>query len=246
MILVRKPWFRILNITLIVILLNIMYLLNSDNVSRSDVLAAIKNSTLIFTLCAVLSMALFTNYIKGIRDSYHNQVVVIRNFLGEFLDKYKETEQVEIKRYSELVIYPLLECNIDEWDDAIFINSGLDVLESFQEQLVIIKKQDPECFCRYILRLEDEISKLRVLFVRRVASSLHSKTFKSVFALILFGLSVTGTAYLLPQTAFFDFIIFNLSILIFTFSVFELILLVSYLNQEAKEEMPEVQDDNET
>ncbi len=64
-----------------------MYLLNSDDVSRSDALAAIKNSTLIFTLCAVLSMALFTNYIKGIRDSYHNQVVVIRNFLGEFLDK---------------------------------------------------------------------------------------------------------------------------------------------------------------
>ncbi|CAD2223814.1 membrane hypothetical protein [Pseudoalteromonas sp. 3J6] len=246
MILLRKSWFRILSISLIVISLNIIYLLNNEEILRSDILTALKNSTLIFTLCAVLSIALFTNYIKGLRDSYNNQVVAIRDMLGEFLDKYKHTEQIEIRQYKEQVIYPLLESNHAEWDDAIFINSKLDALDLLQEQLVVINKQDPECFYRYILRLEDEFNKLGLLFVRRIATSLHLKTFKSVFTLIIIGLIVTGTAYLLPHTVLFDFITFNFSTLIFTFSVFELVILVGYLIQEAKEEMPEVQGENET
>jgi hypothetical protein len=71
-------------------------------------------------------------------------------------------------------------------------------------------------------------------------------TIIGVLSLILCGFIITGTSYLLPQTEMFDLIIFNSSIVIFLFSVFELLILVSYLQQEAQEELPTEVAENET
>ena len=183
---------------------------------------------------------------KGLKDLYSDKVSVIRSLNGEVYDKYKDSESSNIQELIHKFVIPLFELNQEDWHNINAINEVRDSLEDASEYGEKAVKEEPEFIIRYLLRIEDELNELGLIFIRRIVSSLHVGTIKGAFILIISGITATGFSYLLPQNEVWNFVIFHIASAILIFSIFELLILLSFLIQEAKEELPEIEDEEKT
>jgi len=97
-------------------------------------------------------------------------------------------------------------------------------------------KDKPQLLPRYLLRLEDEINELVLLYIARAVAQIHINNFRGVFQLIVIAMITIAAANLAPNGALADWIIFNLCCVVMVFAILELLLLLSFVQQAGREE----------
>jgi len=71
--------------------------------------------TFLFAVISALSIALYSNYIKGLRESYLKQVANVRDLLEAFFDEHADSKDPDIQEIIEKQIYPLLKFGHEQW-----------------------------------------------------------------------------------------------------------------------------------
>jgi hypothetical protein len=198
---------------------------------------ALQATTLLFAVCAAMSIALFTNYIRGLRDTYLAKMSEIRNLLEKFFDEHNDSRDPDIESLINEFVIPLLGSNTDEWFQFEKIN---EIRKTIVTPVARLHKKKNWFLARYLLRFEDEINELGLLHIRCVVTELHIKNISGTFFLIAFGMSVLGMSYLFPNSPRGNFIVMALSASVVIFAVLEVLLILSYFKQEARDEFPSV------
>ena len=235
-VLLRRSWFRITLVFIALLAVTAAYPHVDENRLRENVTDALRSTTLLFAVCTALSLSMLNNYIKGLKDSAISRISEIRKMLESYYDEFNESEDENLQEIVHEYILPLLYFSTSEWlaHDPI-----RPVLGRIVDPLTRLVQTDPEIAPRYFLRLEDEINELGINYVKRVISGLHAKTIVGSFVLISVGIVSILLVALMPPSFTFNFVAVLAATAVMMFAVLELLLLVSYLRQEAREELPE-------
>ena len=245
MALLRKAWFRLIIVALILVIVNVIlanFLADSSSASlRVEAIKALQGATILFAISAALSIALFSNYVKGIRERYLDRVSNIRDLLEKFFDEHRSTGDPDIQDLLDDFVLPLLSLGTNAW---VTFDPIRNISEKIVDPATRIHARDDTFLPRYLLRIEDEIDELGVLYIRGIITGLHLKTISGAILLIASGIISLGFSYLIPNGPINDLLVINISITIITFAVLELLLILSYLQQEGREEQPGRPNDN--
>lgn len=189
---------------------------------------------MVFTICAALSIAFYSNFVRGLRDSFIQRVSKVRDLLEDFFDNFKDSDDPDVKAFLHEYIIPLLSLSTREWhtyEEVRAINN-----KNIDPIVKRIHKQNHLLLPRYLLRIEDELNETGLLFIRRLISELHVQIISGTFHLIAFGILTVGLSYLIDDSSSGNSIIVNLSIAVIAFALLELLLILSFMQQEAREE----------
>ncbi|MBI5435509.1 MAG: hypothetical protein HY937_00060 [Nitrosomonadales bacterium] len=232
----RKTWFRSLIISVALV---VAALLLADeattNSARESASRTLLGATLLFAICSAISIAMFTNYVRGLNQAYEDKVSDVRDLLEAFFDDHKDSDNPDIKIIISTYIIPLLSLNMDDWHA---FDPAREILPQIDEPATRLHKSNPAFVPRYLLRIEDTINQVGILYVRRVLSQLHTDNVSGTFILVAFGIAVLALSNFLPQTSTGNIIVVWLSLSVVVFAIVELLLILSYLRQEAREELP--------
>jgi hypothetical protein len=237
----RKSWFRTTIVAVALLSLTAAYPFTDHAVLREGSAKALQGSTLLFAICTALSLALLNNYVKGLTDTALKRVTDARVIVEKLYDEFHQSEDEDAKQIVKNYLLPLLSFSTTQW---LAFDPLKPVLERIVEPLTRLQRRNPAVVPRYFLRLEDEINQLGLLYIRRVVSGFHSDTIEGSFLLVSVGILGLFTVALLPHGFLQDYIAVASAIAIAMFAVLELFLLVSYIRQESKEELPSYNDDN--
>jgi hypothetical protein len=229
---------------LVILITNIVLFVDeSHHGIRDEALKALQSTTLLFTVCAAMSIALLANYVRGLREAYLKRVSDIRDLLEEIFDKLGTSNNDDIKPIVDDYIIPLMCLNNKDWLEFEKIEEISKRMEtSLLEHLQHLHARDKTFLSRYLLRIEDDINEITLLYIRRIASKLHTETASGSFILVSFGIIVLGFSHLLPVGTTTSILVVNISTAIITLAVIEVLLILSYFRQEAREERPEIKD----
>lgn len=240
--LVRKSWFRLLTVALALACANALFIYVPSDSFRSEAIKAIQGSTLLFAICAALSIALFSNYVKGIREAYLKRVADVRDRLENFFDEHGKSNDPDVQKILMDCIVPLLNLTTRQWMVFDPIN---EIMDKITEPATKLHTREKTFIPRHLLRIEDEINEIGLLYIRRVISGIHLKTISGTFILVAVGMLTLGFSYLIPAGRMSDLVIVNISTTIVVLAVLELLLILSYLQQEGREEQPEIDDEDD-
>lgn len=238
--LIRRISFRLSLVALAMISIDIIMLsANSIYINRTAFVDALIATSLIFAITAGLILAIINNYVKGVREQFIEQARRVRHLAWDCYENYAAIDQPDFQDLFSSNILPLAKTSLSEWSNIENIqNWGKNV----DEQLVRCLKLEnhPPRFntflYRYLLPLEDEINLLGRLYIRRAATELHARTATGVFYLLAFAVAIIAIGKIMPSATIIDWVIVNCAIAVITYSVLELILVLSYLLQEVREE----------
>lgn len=233
MALFRKSWARVSIVVTAIVAVNTALIFNGSDDIRVNALRSLQSSALLFAVCIAVSLALFTNYVKGIRDSFLNRSSKIRDMLEKIFDEFKDTEDPDVKEIIDRTVVPLLNMTTDDWIRFVQANS---ILERLTDPLTRLHERDKSFIPRYFLRVEDEMRELAKGYIRIVASSIHVETVSGAFYLVTFGILCIGLSFAVPVGQMGDLVIASATTAIVSFGAIELLLILSYLRQEAREE----------
>lgn len=244
--LIRKSWFRVCVVGVVIAALN-FFLPSADLASlRDGTSKALQATALIFAVCTALALAILNNYVKGLNESALKRISDIRSIIEKIYDEHKNSDDPDVQEIIHNYLLPLLNFTTHHW---LAFDPIKPTLSKIVEPGTRLHAKDNSVIPRYFLRLEDEINQLGILYVRRVVAGLHLKTIQGVFVLVCVGIVTIVAAFTLPSTTWGHMVSVNASLTVIAFSVVELLLLMSYIAQEALEETPEVNgdpDDDET
>ncbi len=233
MIPVRKPFFRITLTAGLAFLASAWLAINYNEEIRDNALEALRSITFAFSVCVAASLVVFSNYVRGAKDAYFKRVSTIRDTLEKMVDSYKGTEIEEIKELVSTFALPLLRLDRQQWSDIYVVTSTYDNINLAGEKA---HSKDPLLLPRFLIRIEDDINDLGELFIRRVASEVHFKNIEGTFLLVPIAFACIALNFILPRNEPFDLLLIALVVVLIVSTVFELLLIVSYLKQEAHEE----------
>lgn len=232
---------RIFLVTIMILVTSAVALISPPETLRQDALKALQSATFLFAICAAISLALYTNYVKGLRESYLKRLLDVRSALENFYDEHRNTQDADVQSLLNTYIIPLLFLNTHQW--MTYDPYVREILPKVVAPAAAIHGKDPVFVARYLLRIEDETNELGLLYLRRVITRLHLETINGAFVLVAVGIGALGFTYLLPSGFVGDFLIVNIASAIVTFAIIELLILLSYLQQEGREEEPEEADE---
>ena len=234
---IRKSWFRVCIVILTLTALN--YCLPYADLAslREGASKALQATALIFAVCTALALAVLNNYVKGLRESSLKRIDDIRSLIEKLYDEHKCSNDPDIREIADDYLLPLLGFTTDHW---LLFDPIKPTLEKIVEPGTRLHARDDSVLPRYFLRLEDEINQLGILYIRRVIAGLHLQTIRGVFILVCVGILTIVAAFALPSTPIANTVSINASFGVIAFSIIELLLLMSYIAQEAEEETPEV------
>ncbi|WP_156863910.1 hypothetical protein [Casimicrobium huifangae] len=236
MTLIRKSWFRIGIVCVVLALLNIYVPYAELTLLREGASKALQATALIFAVCTALALAVLNNYVRGLKESSLKRIADIRSLVEKIYDAHKDSDDPDIREIRDVYLLPLLTLTTGHW---LQFDPMKPILEKIVEPGTRLTKKDGSILPRYFLRLEDEINELGILYLRRIVAGLHLQTIQGVFVLICIGMITIAAAFSLPNTPLCNVISINASFATIVFSTLELLLLMSYISQEASEEFPE-------
>ncbi len=241
MAIIRNSWFRLLIVGLALASVNSILIYAPSAAARGKALTALQSSTLLFAICAALSIALVSNYVKGLRETYLKRVSNVRDMLEKFFDNHNTSNDPDIKEILVNYILPLLYLSTREW---LMFDPIKDITKKITKPLEKLHARDYTFLPRHLLRIEDEINEIGLLYIRRICSDIHLKTISGTFGLVAVGIIALGFLYLLPTGISSDLIVVSISTTIVVLAVLELLLILSYLQQEGREEQVETSDED--
>lgn len=206
---------------------------------REGMTKALQASTLLFAVCTAISLAVFNNYVKGLKDSALKRITDVRGIIEKLYDEFHDSEDEDIQEIVDDYLLPLLSFSTPQWLDFDPLKP---VLERISEPLTRLHERNPTILPRYFLRLEDEINELGILYIRRIISELHTRTILGAFHLICVGIIGIFVVAILPISFTLNFIAVATATAIAVLAILELLLLISYIRQEAREELPSYSD----
>ena len=156
--------------------------------------------------------------------------------LETFFDNHHSSADPDIQQILTDYIVPLLSLSIREW---VTFDPTQIISPKIVEPLSRLSARDSSFLARHLLRIEDELNELGLLYISRVASSIHLETMSGTIALIAIGIAAIGFSYILPSGAITDLIVVNITMAMIAFTVLELLLILNYLQQVGREEQPE-------
>jgi len=230
---VRKLWFRLAVLFAVLLIVTTVIFHFPREQLRSDALKSLQGATLIFAICSAVSLALFSNYVKGVRDSYMKQLTIVRGMLNEVYDDHKDSADQAMRQFVTKFVVPLLDLGLTDWLAFEPINAARDNSEELAEKF---GKKNRTFVSRYLLRFEDELNELGRIFVRRIVLRVHVQAMSGSFLLVAFAVACIGFSFLVPDSAAGDVVICLVVAAIVTLAVLELFVIISYLQQEASEE----------
>lgn len=243
---IRRQSFRLLLAFIAVIGLDLL-VSSADDISnyRRSFLDALIATSLIFAITAGLILAIINNYVKGLREQFIEQARRVRQLAWDCYDNFVGIDNQEFQSFFSAHVSPLAEKSLREWSKIENIqNWG----KGIEEQLMKLLKMDnppPDLYkfiYRYLLPLEDEISQLGLLYIKRVSASLHAKNATGVYYLLCFAVVVIALDKVLPSTPTFNLIVLNGAAAVVTYAILELLFVLSFVLQEVREEYTEITD----
>ena len=180
---------------------------------------------------------MFTNYVRGLSLAYEDKVSDVRDLLEDFLDDHIDSDDPDLQIFISLYVVPLLSLDMQSWHSYEPVREIIHQRE-LDESAFRLNKNYPTFLPRYLLCLEDMINQVAVLYIRRVVSQLHTENVSGTFLLVAFGIAVLALSNFLPQTSTWNIIVVWLSLSVVVLAIVELLLILSYLKQEASEELP--------
>lgn len=233
---VRRIWFRIAAVTFTLAILNYFKLGTDSTIFREQSISALLSITVIFAITSAFSLALHFNYVRGLRFQFLNQLRSVRKKIWDF---YEETQQYTDPKIQDLIhkhIVPLLQFSKTDWFEfnevkswSKGIDKSVDDIKSGNEKNIILFK--------HLLPLEEEVNELGLLFIRSIVSPVLIKLTTGVFSLIAIAISIIFFGKILPYGTIQNIILANSAIIACCYAVLELLHILSYLKQEAKEEL---------
>ena len=237
---IRRIWFRLLIVAIAMVGIDLLVLPTGDiSPYRKGILDTLVATSLIFAITASLILAIINNYVKGLRDQFMEQTRRVRRLAWECNDYFSITDKHEFQDVFKNHVSPLLEKSLREWAQIENIqNWGKGIEEQLNKLLKIEKVSSKlyELIYKYLLPIEDEINELGLLYIKRISSELHAKIATGVFYLITFAVVAITLGRVLPSTYTVDLAILNVSTAVITYSVLELLFVLSFVLQQIKEE----------
>jgi hypothetical protein len=139
----------------------------------------------------------------------------------------------------------LAEKTLCEWSKIENIQNWGKGIEEQLMKLLKMGNRPPDLYkliYRYLLPLEDEISQLGLLYIKRVSASLHAKTATGVYYLLCFAVVVIALGKVLPSTPTLNLAVLNSAAAVVTYAILELLFVLSFTLQEVREEYTEITD----
>ncbi|MCG8037762.1 MAG: hypothetical protein JAZ19_12095 [Candidatus Thiodiazotropha taylori] len=228
-----------------VLMLSAVLIVTTDNTValRESIANALKSITLIFALLVALSIAFFNNNINGLHKLYSEKVMSIRDKLESFHDLFHKSEDELIKQLYGSLINPLLCLSYEEWmtfDKANSIRTNND------ELLEKIQDANQEILPRYLLRIEDEINLLGLLFIRRILVSSNMKIMEGGIILVITGMVSIALSYVLPSMDLFNYLAILFGAAVISLALIEVVFILSYYRQVSRDEEGILLEDEET
>lgn len=212
---------------------------------RRSFLDALIATSVIFAITAGLILAIINNYVKGLREQFIEQARRVRQLAWDCYDYFVGIDNQEFQTLLSAHVRPLAEKSLREWSQIENIqNWG----KGIEEQLMKLLKMDNpppgryKLIYRYLLPLEDEISQLGLLYIKRVSASLHAQTAAGVYYLLCFAVVVIALGKVLPSTPTLNLAVLNGAAAVVTYAILELLLVLSFTLQEVREEYTEITD----
>lgn len=237
MVKVRKPWFRILVGCFVLLPTNFFF---ADRfiefATRTEAIRALQGTALLFTVCAAMALALYSNSVRGLRKMSVERIAKARDLVEKIFDETKTAKDGDIRELREKYICPLLMLSTKEW---LQFDPVKEINEKLQPVAEALGRQGSLLLPRYLLRLEDEINEIGLLHISRVITGLHIRNISGTFLLIGSAVMVVGLSYMIPNNPIGNLVSVNLSISFVVFAVMELFLMLSYFQQEARAEFDE-------
>ena len=243
---IRRQSFRFLLAFIAVIGVDLL-VLSSHDISnyRHSFLDALIATSLIFAITAGLILAIINNYVKGLREQFIEQARRVRQLAWDCYDNFIGVDNKEFQTFFSAHVRPLAEKSLREWSKIENIqNWG----KGIEEQLMKLLKMDNppvglyKFIYRYLLPLEDEISQLGLLYIKRVSASLHAKNASGVYYLLCLAVVVIAFDKVLPSTPTLNLLVLNGAVAIVTYAILELLFVLSFVLQEVREEYTEITD----
>lgn len=231
----RKTWFRLLIVVLILVLINVIFVttLNLSNL-RTNSVRGLQAVATIFAIVSTISLMLFSNYVHDMRKKYLEQARKAKSMLYDFYDKFSSSDDPAISAIVNRHIKPTLEKSLEEW---LIIDNVKSWAGGIQMYSKVLREKHNNILIRYLLPIEDEMCELGILYVRNICTTVYTKTITGSFYLIVVGMCVLGLSHILPNNVVYDFFVFNIAVSIIVFSIMELLLLLYWLNQSGRAEL---------
>lgn len=240
--LLRKSWFRLILVTAAVVAVAAFYPFAEVDRLREGMAKVLQSATLLFTVCSAISLAVFNNYVKGLKDAALKRITDVRGIIEKLYDEFHDAEDEDLQEIVNCYLLPLLSLPTPQWLDFEPLKP---ILERIVEPLTRLHERNPTIAPRYFLRLEDEINELGILYIRRIVSDLHTRTIVGAFQFVCVGIISICIVAILPISFTLNFIAIATATAITALAILELLLLLSYIKQEAREELPNDSDDTD-
>lgn len=233
--LIRKRWFRILAVLTVVTGSSMLLIFSPEwHLLRVSSVTALQSVTLLYAVTSALSISLYSNYVKGLRETYLKQVSSVRDLVENFFDKYATSSNPDLQEIIGNFIYPLLQLGHDEW---LSFEAVKEARGDIDEAALRLQKTQPWILWRHLLRIEDELSELGLIFVKRVVTQVNIDLIRGTFILIVVAMTAISLAYVLPTHALVDAVVVALNSALITWAAIQTILLLSFYEQEALHEI---------
>lgn len=236
--LIRKLWFRVLVVNVVIaggLFLLALTIDTSWFQLRNASLLALQSVTLVYAVLSALSIALYSNYIKGIRENYIKQTLTIRDLLEKFFDEYATSEDDDIQEIIAKVVYPLLQYDNDEWLDYDSIKAIRVNINTPAERLITRKMS--WLLTRHLVRLENGLNELGLMFIRRIITKVNIDLIRGTFTLIVLAVISIALAHLLPNYKIINAVIVVFNSVMITWACIQILLILSFFEQEAINEI---------
>ncbi|MEW6066787.1 MAG: hypothetical protein AB1610_00605 [Nitrospirota bacterium] len=242
--LIRRMSFRLSLAIVAMISTDLLVLSTQDLFNyRRSFLDAVIAVSLIFAITTGIIMAIINNYVKGLREQFMEQARRVRTLAWDCRDYFAGIDDKEFQTFFSQFIRPLAEKSLREWSQIENIQNwekGID-----EQLLKLMKMNNPPpglytLIYRYLLPLEDEISQLGLLYIRRAAATVHVNTATGSYYLLCFAVGVIAFGKIMPSTLTINLAALNGAAAVVTYAVLELLFVLSFLVQEVSEEYIEI------
>jgi len=210
---------------------------------RAQATSALQAVTVLFAVTTALSITLYSNHVKGLRDRSLQQIRVIRDQLEMFFDEFSGSTDENIQTIIDEFVFPLMNLRTSDWLDYEKVREMRD--GHLEQALIGLHKRERTFLARHLLRIEDELNELGVMFIQRVCTTLHVGTIRGAFALTVVGMLSIAVAHLLPSGVTASEIVISIAAAVIVCAVMETLLLVSWFTQLGRDEIGEMNSDDD-
>lgn len=200
---------------------------------RLDALKALQSTTIVLSICVAITLAIFSNNIKGLRDSQYKHISTIIDFLNKIHDKYKNSNDLYEQEFINEVVFKLPNLEDTEWHE---INLCTNIIESNGEVVDVLSNNDDSFFPTIISRMIRESNELNLILIRRRLAVIHIEYMQGTFLLIGCCIVASGFSFLAKNIYLVNYSLINIYFSFVVYSIIEFFVVASFFDQLANDE----------